>query len=151
MNILYSFTLGIRDLGIQYGCIHICDLATRISTLYKQQYLLSLPQQRHQYVNFNKLIYIGCAFYLAAKKMKCIIDKKRLQDQLNCNNKEFINILTSMSTLCTSLIGQQKKSRKKKEKNDNEENDDNNNNNNDDEDTACLDGEELDDEAAELV
>ena len=63
--------VSLKELCVQYGCLHIHELAQRAFQLYVDRFIEALPPQRRDGVDFStKPIYVAMAFYLAAKKMK---------------------------------------------------------------------------------
>ncbi|XP_077224758.1 origin of replication complex subunit 6-like [Tasmannia lanceolata] len=97
--------LDVRELGIQFGCVRLIPFVQKGLSLYKDQFLVSLPASRRAGADFNRPVFTAVAFYLCAKKHKLKVDKIKLIELCGTSESEFTSISTSMSDLCFDVFG----------------------------------------------
>ncbi|XP_068326988.1 origin of replication complex subunit 6-like [Pyrus communis] len=100
--------LDVREPAIQFGCVRIVPLVQKALSLYKAQFLASLPASRQASAGFTRPVFIAAAFYLCAKKHKLKVDKLKLIELCGASETEFSSVSTSMKDLCFDVCGIEK-------------------------------------------
>ncbi|KAB2624561.1 origin recognition complex subunit 6 [Pyrus ussuriensis x Pyrus communis] len=100
--------LDVREPAIQFGCVRIVPLVQKALSLYKAQFLASLPASRQASAGFTRPVFIAAAFYLCAKKHKLKVDKLKLIELCGTSETEFSSVSTSMKDLCFDVCGIEK-------------------------------------------
>ncbi|KAJ7515710.1 hypothetical protein O6H91_22G024500 [Diphasiastrum complanatum] len=100
--------VDVRQLAVQFGCVRLIETVRKALTMYKQRFIMALPEARRSSADFGRPVFVAVAFYLCAKKHQLKVDKARLMEICGVSESEFTQVSTSMMDLCFDILGVQK-------------------------------------------